>query len=53
MYGGIRYLSRIDSDWELWAVFHDVPLEPIETRPIVREAEPLRKIAADFGLTVY
>ena len=53
MYGGIRYLSRIDSSWELWAVFWDVQIDPVETRPIEREMEPLRKIAAEFDLTVH
>ena len=52
-FAGIRYLSRIDSDWELWAVFDDVPIEPVGTRPILRETDELREIAADFGLTVH
>ena len=51
-YDGIRYLSRIGSDWELWAVFQGVPLEPIEIRPIERETPELSSIAAKFGLTI-
>jgi hypothetical protein len=53
LYGGIRYLSRIDSGWELWVVFDDVPLQPVETKPILPETEELKKLAAEFGLKVF
>jgi hypothetical protein len=53
LYGGIRYKSRLDSGWECWAVFEDVPLDPIETRPIAWETPDLRAMAADFELAVF
>lgn len=52
-YAGIRYLSRLDTAWELWAVFDDVPIEPLETRPILPDTHELRTVAAEFGLTVH
>lgn len=30
-YAGLRYLPRLNNDWECWAIFDDVPLiNPIE-----------------------
>ena len=52
-FAGIRYLSRIDTKWELWAVFNDVPIEPVETRPILPQTDELRKVANEFGLIVH
>lgn len=51
--GGIRYFSRIDSEWELWAVFDDVPIKPLETRPVLLEMQEMKTVAAGFGLTVH
>jgi RES domain len=53
LYGGIRYCSRLDTEWELWAVFGDVVLQPIATKPILLESGELQEVAADFGLTVH
>lgn len=36
-YGGIRYLTRLSSEWECWAPFEDVALEEQERRPITRD----------------
>jgi hypothetical protein len=30
LYAGIRYLSRLDTEWECWAVFEDVEIEELE-----------------------
>ena len=31
-------------EMELWAVFNDVPIEPVETRPILPQTDELRKV---------
>jgi len=53
VYAGIRYLSRLSSEWECWAVFQDVGIAERERRDITRENPSLRRVATDFGLTVY
>jgi hypothetical protein len=53
LYAGIRYLSRVCSDWECWAVFHDVAIEAVETVPIQREMPELREVADTFDLVVH
>jgi hypothetical protein len=53
MYAGIRYLSRLNSDWELWAVFDHVALEELARRAILRHDEALMSIAKMYKLTVY
>jgi hypothetical protein len=50
---GIRYLSRLNSDWECWAVFDRVPIEELTRRPILREDEALKRVAKKYGLTPY
>jgi hypothetical protein len=52
-FSGIRYLSRIDSLWECWAVFEDVDLDVIDALPIVHNTEPMVNVARTFGLTVH
>jgi RES domain len=37
LFAGIRYLSRLNTDWECWAVFHDVEIKEISREPIERE----------------
>lgn len=53
MYAGIRYLSRLNSDWECWAVFNDVPIEELNQRPILRTDDALLRIADLYGLTAH
>jgi hypothetical protein len=53
VYSGIRYLSRVNSDWECWAVFHDIDLEEVETIPITLEMPELQKVANLFELAVF
>ena len=50
---GIRYLSRVDSQWVCWAVFEDVHLDVIEALPVAHNTEPMLTIAATSGLTVH
>lgn len=52
-FAGVRYLSRLNTDWECWAVFHDVPLEEIERSIITPEMPSLGKVAELFHLTVH
>jgi hypothetical protein len=53
MYAGIRYLSRLNSDWELWAVFDNVAIEEMTRRAILPNDEALKRVAKTYGLTVY
>lgn len=51
---GIRYLSRLNPSWELWAVFHDrMRHEPGEVAELIRADDPgLVKAATLLGLRV-
>ena len=53
LYAGVRYLSRLSSDWECWAVFENAPLVEQERRPILRHDEALSHVAGLYGLTVF
>ena len=53
VFAGIRYLSRLNTEWECWAVFHDVTIEERSRQPIERDNPALRSVASDFGLTVF
>lgn len=53
LYDGIRYLSRLNSDWECWAVFDRVVIEELTRRPILRGDEALQRIASLYSLTIY
>lgn len=53
LFAGIRYLSRVNTHWECWAVFDDVPLIERERRPILRESEGLRSVATLYDLLVF
>jgi hypothetical protein len=53
IYAGIRYLSRLNSDWELWAVFDNVAIEEMTRRAILPHDEALQRVAKTYGLTVY
>ncbi|WP_267243107.1 RES family NAD+ phosphorylase [Streptomyces sp. PR69] len=48
---GIAYRSRFGLR-QCWAVFSDVDLEEIESQPIWPEAEELRTVAEEYGLTI-
>ena len=53
IYAGIRYLSRLNNDWELWAVFDDVELEVRVQKPILRNDPDLQSVAKKYRLTPY
>ncbi len=54
-YAGTRYLSRLGSQWECWAVFEDDErdFEVIERLPINKDMSELQEVAEIFGLTVF
>jgi hypothetical protein len=51
LYAGIRYLSRLSTDWECWAIFDDVEIEELERRPIRSEDVSYQRIAKLYKLT--
>jgi hypothetical protein len=52
-FAGIRYLSRLNTDWECWVVFEDVPLDELERRPVQRDDDALTRVARLYGLTIF
>jgi hypothetical protein len=48
---GIRYLSRLNTEWECWAVFDDVPIAELNRRPILKTDEALIRVAKRYKLT--
>ncbi len=53
IYGGIRYASKINSDWECWAVFHDIEVPVIDTKPITLDMPELVETANYYGLRIH
>ena len=53
IYAGVRYLSRLDSDWECWAVFDDVEIEELERQSILDNDRTLRKVAERYNRRVF
>jgi RES domain len=53
VYAGVRYLSRLDSGWECWAVFEDVEIEELERHSILQTDSKLRTVADSYGLTIF
>ena len=52
-YGGVRYLSRLNNDWECWAVFDRVPTQEVQRRPIARSLPELHTICELYGIRVF
>ncbi len=52
-FAGIRYLSRLSSEWECWALFDDVSLDELQRRPIARDESTLTRVAELYGLTIF
>ena len=50
MLSGIRYTSRLNSDWECWAVFEGAPLELVDRRPIELHDPDLRRVTGMWAL---
>ncbi len=53
LYAGLRYVSRLNNAWECWAVFHDIELEVVDTRPITLDMPELVAVAKLFELQVF
>lgn len=53
IFAGIRYLSRLDSHWECWAVFDETTILELGRETITQQHEDLRSIARSFDLTVH
>jgi len=54
VFAGMRYVSRLHADWELWAIFHDRLVHtPEETAGVIREDDrELQDAARILGLRV-
>jgi hypothetical protein len=52
-YAGVRYLSRLNTNWECWAVFDRVPTTELERRSITLEMSELGEIAQLYNLTLF
>lgn len=52
-FAGVRYLSRLNSDWECWAVFNDVPIAELDRKPILANDPALQSVAKTYGLVPY
>ena len=52
-YAGVRYLSRLDTNWECWAVFEDTELQEEEKHPITLDMPDLRQVSDRWDLRVF
>jgi hypothetical protein len=53
VFAGVRYLSRLNNDWECWAVFDDVDILELNRQPILREDPALLSVANHYGIRVF
>lgn len=53
MYAGVRYLSRLNTAWECWAVFSDVSLTEVERRPVLLDMDELQQVAKLYDLRLH
>jgi hypothetical protein len=53
VFAGIRYLSRLNTEWECWAVFHDVEIKERSRQPIDQNNDALQAVGQEFGLTIF
>lgn len=52
LYGGIRYLSRLSTDYECWAIFDETPVELVSERRITLDDPDLVAIAERHGIVL-
>ncbi len=52
-FAGVRFCSRLGSEWECWAVFEDVFPQERERKPLLREDEALQSVASLYDLVVF
>lgn len=53
VYGGLRYISKLNSEWECWAVFEDADIEVVDTKPITLDMAELMEVANHYGLVMH
>lgn len=53
VFAGIRYLSRLNTDWECWAVFGRTDIHELARHSIFKTDENLLRVAERFGLRVH
>lgn len=53
LYSGIRYISRIATDWECWAIFQDTSVRLVGQSSIELHDPDLRKIAKLWDLSPF
>jgi hypothetical protein len=52
-FAGIRFCSRLGSQWECWAVFEDALPAEQERTSILRQDESLKRVAALYELEIF
>jgi len=53
VFAGLRYLSRLDTEWECWAVFDRVATTELQRLPILSSNPNLNRVARRFGIVVH
>lgn len=53
LFAGIRYLSRMGTDWECWAVFQGVEIVRESTASIAVDDATFQKVAKHYGLKAF
>lgn len=53
LYSGIRYTSRIASEWECWAIFEGTAVELVDQSPIELDDEALQRVAGLWSLRLF
>jgi len=52
-FAGIRYVSRLSTDWVCWAIFPGVELDQRQALPVESDMPVLVSVAERFGLRVF
>ena len=52
-FAGLRYQSRLEDDWECWAVFADTDIEVEQIVPVSLQMSELQEVAQTFELTLH
>lgn len=53
LYSGIRYTSRIASEWECWAIFEGTAVELVDQSPIELDDEALQRVGGLWSLRLF
>jgi hypothetical protein len=52
-YGGIRFCSNLNSEWECWAAFEDSLPDEQERQPVLRQDPALQRVANLYSLDIF